>query len=107
LRIVDTSDKANPVLIGSIALPGSAQLPDYNTAYAVIVDGDVAYVANDYGVDEVDIRDPSQPVEAARHEIGYSVRSLARLPDGRVLAFAGEAGTFVFARDSIFADGFD
>jgi hypothetical protein len=47
-------------------------------------------------------------VEVVRHEIGYSVRSLARLPDGRVLAFAGEAGTFVFANDdSLFADGFD
>jgi hypothetical protein len=107
-RIVDTSDKANPVLIGSVTLPGSVQLPDYNTAYAVVVDGDVAYVGNDYGVDEVDISDPSQPVEVVRHEIGYSVRSLARLPDGRVLAFAGEAGTFVFANDdSLFADGFD
>jgi hypothetical protein len=107
LRIVDTTDKSNPALIGSVMLPGSPQLPDYNTAYAVVVDGDVAYVGNEYGVDEVDISDPTAPVQVARHETGYTVRSLARLPDGRVLAFAGEAGTFVFAPDRIFANGFD
>jgi hypothetical protein len=45
-----------------------------------------------------------------RHETGYAVRSLARGPDGRIVAFAGEAGTFVFAPqggDAIFDSGFD
>jgi hypothetical protein len=110
LRIVDTSDKSNPSLIGSVALPGSTTLPDYNTAYAVIVDGDVAYVGNEYGVDEVDISDPANPVQTVRHETGYTVRALARDPAGRVLAFAGEAGTFVYGSgvaDRIFASGFD
>lgn len=112
LRIVDTSDKANPVVLGSAVLPGSTTLPDYNVAYSVIVDGDVAYVGNEYGVDEVDISDPAHPVQTARHETGYTVRSLARDPAGRILAFAGEAGTFVYAAggevtDRIFASGFD
>jgi hypothetical protein len=112
LRIVDTTDKSNPVVIGSVALPGSTQLPDFNTAYAVIVDGDTAYVGNEYGVDEVDISDPAHPVQTVRHETGYTVRSLARDPSGRILAFAGEAGTFVFdasggVTDDIFSDGFD
>jgi hypothetical protein len=110
LRIIDTSDKTNPTLIGTVALPGSTQLPDYNAAHAVIVDGTTAYVANENGVDEVDITDPAHPVQTFRHETGYAVRSLARDPDGRILAFAGEAGTFVFApqgTDTIFASGFD
>jgi len=110
LRIVDTTDKSSPTLIGSVSLPGSAQLPDYNVAHAVIVDGTIAYVANENGVDEVDISDPAHPVQTVRHETGYPVRSLARGPDGRIVAFAGEAGTFVFAPrggDAIFASGFD
>ena len=111
LRIVDTTDKANPVVIGSVALPGSPQLPDYNAAYAVIVDGDTAYVGNEYGVDEVDITDPTHPVQTVRHETGYTVRALARDPAGRILAFAGEAGTFVYdtagVTDRIFSSGFD
>ncbi len=111
LRIVDTTDKANPVLIGSVALPGSTQLPDFNTAYAVIVDGETAYVGNEYGVDEVDISDPAHPVQTVRHETGYAVRSLARDPAGRILAFAGEAGTFLFdagaVADRIFSSGFE
>jgi hypothetical protein len=99
-------------VIGSVVLPGSPQLPDYNAAYAVIVDGDTAYVANEYGVDEVDITDPTNPVQTVRHETGYTVRSLARDPAGRILAFAGDAGTFVFSvggevTDRIFASGFD
>lgn len=110
LRIVDTTDKTNPVLIGNLVLPGSATLPDYNSAYAVIVDGDVAYIGNEYGVDEADISDPANPVQTARHETGYTVRALARDPSGRILAFAADAGTFVFdtgVADRIFAGGFD
>jgi hypothetical protein len=110
LRIVDTTDKANPVVLGSLALPGSTQLPDYNVAHAVIVDGDLAYVGHEYGVDEIDVSDPANPVQTARHETGYTVRALARDPAGRLFAFAGEAGTFVFGAgvaDRIFAGGFD
>jgi hypothetical protein len=110
LRIVDTTDKSNPALIGTVALPGSTQLPDYNAAHAVVVVGTTAYVANEYGVDEVDLTDPANPVQTARHETGYPVRSIVRGPDGRIIAFAGEAGTFVFApqgADAIFSSGFD
>src|SRR5262249_49289403 len=52
LQIIDTTDKANPALIGSVSLPGSDALPDYNAAHAVVVEGHVAYVGNEYGVDE-------------------------------------------------------
>lgn len=105
--IINTANKANPVIIGSIVLPGSKDLPDYNNAHSVVIDGEMAYVANEFGVDEIDIRDATAPVRIARHEIGYAVRKIERAPDGRVFAFAGEAGTFVFAKDSIFENGFD
>ena len=110
LRIIDATDKANPLLLGSFTLPGSSQMPDYNVAHSVAVSGSTAYVANEFGVDEIDITNPAAPVQVTRHPIGYSVRKLALAPDGRVFAFAGEAGTFVFApppADAIFADGFD
>lgn len=110
LRIVDVTDKANPLVIGSYTLPGSALLPDYNVAHSVVVSGSIAYVGHEFGVDEIDIADPVVPVQVARHEIGYTVRKVSLAPDGRVFASAGEAGTFVFAPtqgDAIFADGFE
>jgi hypothetical protein len=109
LRIIDTTNKASPLLIGSIALPGDVTLPDYNVAHAVVVVGDRAYVGNEYGVDEIDISTPATPVWLSRHEIGYFVRSLALAPDGRLFAFAGRAGVYVYGTpgDSIFANGFD
>ena len=84
-------------------------MPDFNTAYSVIADGDVAYVGNEFGVDEVDISDPTAPVFATRHDTGYAVRQLAKAPDGRVFAFAGEAGVFVYSTgsDTIFESGFE
>ncbi len=96
LRIVDTTDKSNPLLLGSVMLPGNPQLPDYNSAHAVSVVGKVAYVGNENGVDEVDVGNPQAPVFSTRHPTGFSVRKLALAPDGRVFAFAAEAGTYVF-----------
>lgn len=110
LRVIDASDKAAPVELGSVMLPGNATLPDYNAAHSVVVADGVAYVGNENGVDEVDVSDPTMPVQLARHPIGYSVRKVARAPDGRVFAFAGQAGVFVYAPaagDRIFANGFD
>lgn len=110
LRIVDVTDKANPLVIGHYVLPGSAQLPDYNVAHSVVVSGTVAYVGHEFGVDEIDISDSVAPLPIARHEIGYTVGKVSLAPDGRVFASAGEAGTFVFAPaqgDAIFADGFE
>jgi hypothetical protein len=93
LDIIDTSDKANPTLLGSVTLPG-APAPQ---VYAVIVSGTTAYVGNDYGVDEINIANPKHPVRTVRHKTGFPVRRLAHAPDGRVLAFAGLAGTYEFA----------
>ena len=110
LRIVDTSNRAQPLLLGSITLPGlPPNLTDYNVAYSVVVAGNRAYVGNEFGVDEIDVSDPTAPVWLTRHFTGYTVRKVERAPDGRVFAFASAAGVFVYAPpgDAIFADGFD
>jgi len=110
LRIVDTTDKSNPALLGSVALPGVPGLPDYNVAYSVAVVGNVAYVGNAYGLDEVDVSNPVSPVQTARHDLGYDVSKVERAADGRIFAFTQTAGVFVFtpqSTDTIFANGFD
>lgn len=110
LRIVDTSNKASPTILGSIALPGSPALPDYNVAHSVVVAGNVAYVGNEDGLDEVDVSNAVAPVRTVRHDTGYAVRKVERATDGRIFAFAQAAGVFVFTpqdADVIFANSFD
>ena len=110
LIIVDTTDKSTPAVLGSVMLPGSPSLPDYNAAHSVVVVGNLAYVGNEDGLDEVDISNPAAPVQTARHETGFPVGKVERAADGRIFAFAALAGVFVFApapNDVIFADGFD
>jgi hypothetical protein len=101
LRILDTTDKSNPVLISNLILPGSRNLPDYNVAYAVSVVGTIAYLGNEYGVDEVDVSDPARPSYITRHTTGYPVRKLSLAPDGRLFAFAAEAGTFLLCEGPV------
>ncbi|MEO7325592.1 MAG: hypothetical protein ABIW82_12255 [Dokdonella sp.] len=110
LRIVDTTNKASPTMLGSIELPGSPGLPDYNVAHSVVVAGNIAYVGNEDGLDEVDISKAAAPVRTMRHETGYFVSKVERAADGRIFAFAQAAGVFVFAPqggDVIFANSFD
>ncbi|HEY0180610.1 MAG TPA: hypothetical protein VGC30_13410 [Dokdonella sp.] len=110
LQILDTTDKTNPVLIGSIALPGSESLPDFNDAHAVAVSGTTAFVGNEFGVDEVDVADAAAPVWVARHDTGFATRRVQIAPDGRIFALTQVAGVHVLQTvdaDRIFADGFD
>jgi hypothetical protein len=109
LRIVDTSDRTQPALLGTIALPGDAVLPDYNAAHAVAVIGAMAYVGNEYGVDQVDVSNPAAPVWRHRDTTGSAVRRLALAPDGRLFAFALNGGVYVYkpVPDRLFGDGFD
>ncbi|HEU4664542.1 MAG TPA: hypothetical protein VFS55_10965 [Dokdonella sp.] len=111
LQVVDTSDKAQPLLLGSVTLPGfPPNLTDYNVAHSVVVVGDVAYVGNEFGLDEIDVAEPSAPTWSARHDTGYFVRKVERAPDGRIFAFTSIGGAYVYAPqggDAIFADGFD
>lgn len=109
LRIVDTHDKSQPTLIGTIALPGSAALPDYNAAHAVVVIGETAYVGNENGVDQIDVSHPDAPAWRHRDATAWAVRKLALSPDGRLFAFAGPGGVYVYAPvpDRLFGDGFD
>ncbi|TCO41754.1 LVIVD repeat-containing protein [Dokdonella fugitiva] len=111
LQVIDTTDKTQPLLLGSLALPGlPPNLTDYNDAHSVVVVGDTAYVGNEYGLDEVDVSNPAAPTWMARHDTGYVVRKVELAPDGRVFAFSSVGGVHVFAPergDAIFADGFD
>jgi hypothetical protein len=110
LRILDTSNRAQPLLLGSITLPGlPPNLTDYNVAYSVVVADGRAYVGNEFGVDEIDVSDPTTPVWLSRHATGYTARKVERAPDGRIFAFTSAGGVFVYAPqgDAIFADGFD
>jgi hypothetical protein len=103
LRILDTTDKSNPALLSNLILPGSRNLPDYNVPYTVSVVGAIAYVGNEYGVDEVDVSDPSHPIYITRHGTGYSVHKLSLAPDGRLFAFAAEGGTFLLSEGPVLA----
>jgi hypothetical protein len=110
LRIVDATDRAHPVALGSLRLPGTESLPDYNVAHSVVVAGGTAHVGNEYGLDEIDVSVPAAPVWLARHDTGYPVFKVERAPDGRVFAFTHVAGVFVFGLapdEAIFANGFD
>ena len=107
LRIFDATDRRFPRLLGRLPIPGSDTLPDYNTVQAVVVRDGVAYVAHDYGVDEVDVGDPEAPSWRVRHAVAFPVRKLALAPGGRLHASSMEAGRYVFALDRIHANGFD
>jgi hypothetical protein len=109
LRIIDTHDKSQPSLIGTVALPGSSVLPDYNAAHAVIVIGTSAYVGNEFGVDQIDVSHPGAPVWRHRDATASPVSRLGLSPDGRLFAFAGTGGVYVYTPvpDRLFGDGFD
>ncbi len=93
LEIIDSTKKANPVMLAKVALPGNPA----PAAYSVVVRGGMAYVGNDSGVDEFEVSNPKSPVQTFRHWTGFPVRKLNHAPDGRLFAFAGLAGTYEFA----------
>jgi hypothetical protein len=66
LRVVNVSNPANPVEVGSCDTPGFAQ--------GIAVIGDYAYVAaGDLGLRVVDISNPASPTEVGFHEgLGYT-----------------------------------
>lgn len=59
------------------------------------------------GIAEIDVSNPATPVLVADHAMATNPGRIRVLPDGRVVAFGGEAGISVFADDAIFAHGFD
>jgi len=62
--ILDVSDSAQPVLMGSVELPGFIQ--------DIFIQGNYAYVANyKSGLRIVDIQDPANPREIGYHETSY------------------------------------
>jgi hypothetical protein len=107
LHLVDIADRANPAQVGVVTLPGSALLPDYNVAYSVRLNGGIAYVGNENGVDVVDVSARSAPEWLERQSTGYFVRAIERAPGGRLFGFGRDAGVFVYAETRLFNSSFE
>jgi hypothetical protein len=93
LRVLNVSDPADPVEVGS-----------YRTqhAWSVTVQGNYAYVADTYdGLRVVDVSDPAAPVEAGFYEVPGSLNDVAVA--GEYVYVAGERGLFVL-RSALPAD---
>jgi len=70
-RVIDMSDRSAPELAASIYLPG--------VPYELVVEGNYAYVAADYGIQVVDISDPYNPSYVNDYETpGAAVGVFAR-----------------------------
>ena len=106
LRILDASNKALPRLMGRVEIPGP-QESAYNIVNSVIVRDGIAYVAHDFGIDEVDVTDPTRPARGVRHLVPSPVRRMAFAMDGQLHAISPLGGHFVFALDRLFSGGFE
>jgi hypothetical protein len=85
LRVVDVSDPAAPVELGS-----------YGTqhAWSVAVQGNYAYVADTYdGLRVVDVSDPAAPIEAGFYDAPGAANDVAVA--GEYVYVAGEGGLFI------------
>ena len=70
LRVLDLSNPAAPVLLGSLELPGEA--------YAVAVSGTFAYVTNsNYGLRVIDVSNPNSPTIVGTADTPVSARAVA------------------------------
>ena len=66
LRITDMSDPKNPSTIGAADTPGTARARD------VMVSGDTAFVADDSGLQIIDVSDLSEPVTIRVEPMSYA-----------------------------------
>ena len=85
-QFVDVSNPAAPKKVGSWPVPRP------NSAAAVAVDGNRAYLGHDGGLIAVDITNPAAPTRIAERKTTYSVRSIALATPNRVIAGCGLGG---------------
>jgi len=102
LRVLDTRDVTNPTLIGTYTLPDT-----FNIALSLSVLGSRAYLGHEFGIDEIDIENPAEPIFVNRLSTVWQVGRLAVFPQGPLLALTGQAGVFRFDEDVLFRDGFE
>jgi hypothetical protein len=81
LRIVDTSDPANPLYLGSLEY--------YGTANAITGKGKYLYSGKSYGLHIMDISDPTSPTHQSFVETENSIASLA-IKDSYVFVLMGD-----------------
>lgn len=93
LRVLDVSNPATPALVGAYDL----RYPYGGTITAVAARGTTIYVGHPSGVDEVDVSDRTSPTRRTTDETAAPVTAIALSPDGSLYAFAGQAGTYLFA----------
>jgi hypothetical protein len=92
LHIVDVSDPASPMRVGHAE---AEDLHDVRTNLEVR--GDRAWYGSPAGVIELDISDPTNPVELAKTPTGFhGPINLRAIEDDRLLAMTGIAGVLVF-----------
>jgi hypothetical protein len=92
LRVLDASNAAAPSLVGTYLLMYAD-----DAVTAVTAQGNTIYVGHGAGVDEVDVSDPSTPTLLRLDTTLDVVTSLTVSPNGSLYAFAGVAGTYLFA----------
>ena len=91
MQVIDIADPAAPAVVGSFA-------SDAHHFNKVAVRGERAWFADLDGVHELDVSDPTGPVQVGLVPTGHQgVQRLAALDDGRVLALGGITGLHVLS----------
>src|SRR3546814_960596 len=92
VQVIDIADPAAPGVVGRYDTGG-------NDSYThVALRGDRAWFADTDGVHELDVADPTQPVQVKLTPTGHQgVQHLAATDDGRLFALGGLTGVHVLS----------
>ena len=94
MQVIDIADPAAPVVVGRYDAGANSQFTH------VALRGDRAWFADNAGVHELDVSDPTNPVQKQLTPLGHQgVQRLAALDDSRLFALGGNTGVHVFATD--------
>jgi hypothetical protein len=102
LRVLDTHDVAHPMLLGTYTLPDT-----FNVSLSLGLRGDRVYLGHAFGIDEINIEDPTAPAFVSRLPTAEQVDRLALSSSKSILALTAEAGVYRFSEDVIFRNSFD
>lgn len=94
VQVIDIADPASPAVVGRFEGGDDSQYTK------VAQHGDRAWFADNAGVHELDVSDPTHPVQKQLTPLGHQgVQRLVALDDGRLFALGGNTGVHVFAAD--------